>query len=77
MLERPDLRVAQAFAALEHSVDFQVLLTWMQANLDKIRKDNDSTKDEALTRWNQGASQSLQDFIDFAQTARSMVSRRK
>ena len=77
MLARPDLRVSQAFASLEHSVEFQVLLSWLQANLDEIRKNNDSAKDEVLTRWNQGAAQVLADFVDFSQNAKLTISRRK
>lgn len=77
MLQRPDLRVAQALSALEHSVEYQVVLSWLQANLDEIRINNDSTKDEVLTRWNQGASQVLFDLIDASKNARQAASRRK
>ena len=77
MLQRPELRVIQAFNNLEGSVEFQVVLTWLQGNLDEIRKSNDSTKDEVLTRWNQGACQALEELIDTAKNARQAAARRK
>jgi hypothetical protein len=77
MLQRPDLRVIQALTALEGNVEFQVVLAWLQGNLDSIRKDNDLAKDEVLNRWNQGACQALDELIDTAKNARQAASRRK
>lgn len=77
MLQRPELRVIQAFNNLEGNVEFQVVLAWLQGNLDEIRKSNDSTKDEVLTRWNQGACQALEELIDTAKNARQAAARRK
>lgn len=77
MLIRPDLRVAQALTALEHNVEFQVVLSWLQGSLDEIRRSNDSTKDEVLTRWNQGAAQVLDGLIDTSKNARQASARRK
>ena len=77
MLEKPSLRVIQALNNLEGNVEFQLVLTWLQSSLDEIRKTNDSTKDEVLTRWNQGASQAIAAFVDASKNARQAAARRQ
>jgi hypothetical protein len=77
VLSKPDARILSALATLEHDKDFQLVLMWLAGSLDEIRKANDSTKDEVLTRWNQGASQAIAEFIDSVKGARDAVARRK
>lgn len=73
MLIQPSKRVIQALATLEHDNDFQEVLTWLQASLDSISKDGFYLKDDAQTRWHQGAGQVITEFIDKANTARDVI----
>lgn len=73
MLSQPTKRVIQALATLENDNDFQEVLAWMQDSLDNISKDGFYTKDEAQTRWCQGAGQVITEFLDKARTAREVI----
>lgn len=77
MLNKPDQRVLSALAALEGDHNFSSILGWLEASLNSIDADNRSTKDEVLTRWNQGASQALAEFVGAAKNARQALSRTK
>ena len=45
----------------------------MQDSLDHLCKDSFYTKDEAQTRWYQGAGQVITEFIEKASTAREVI----
>lgn len=77
MLVKPDQRVLSALSALEHDRDFQVVLMWLTTSLDELRRANDSTKDEVLTRWNQGAAQTLTSLIETTKKSRDVLARNK
>lgn len=73
MLSQPTKRVIQALATLQNDNDFQEVLSWMQDSLDHLCKDSFYTKDEAQTRWYQGAGQVITEFIEKASTARDVI----
>lgn len=77
MLNKASVRVLQALSNLEGHADFEVLREWMAQSLDTIRRDTDTTRDEVLTRWNQGASQALEQFLVAASSAKEALRRGK
>jgi hypothetical protein len=77
MLNKPDQRVLSALAALEDDHNFSAVLEWMEGSLSELDAATRTTKDEVLTRWNQGAAQVLADLIGTTRSARVAVSRMK
>jgi hypothetical protein len=77
MLNKPDQRVLMALAALEDDHNFKSVLEWFESSLDELDVSTRSTKDDVLTRWNQGATQVLADLVGTARSARVAVSRMK
>lgn len=77
MLHKPDARVLSALAALEGDHNFKTILEWMEVSLAEIDRDTRTTKDEVLTRWSQGASQALAEFVGATKNARSAMNRAK
>lgn len=77
MLNKPDQRVLFALAALEDDHNFSVVLEWLEGSLGELDVATRTTKDEVLTRWSQGAAQSLADLIGTARSARVAASRIK
>ena len=77
MLNKPSPQVLSALAALEDDHNFKSVLEWLESSLDELDVSTRSTKDEVLTRWNQGATQVLTDLVGTARSARVAVSRMK
>jgi hypothetical protein len=77
MLLKPDLRILTALSALEDDPNFKSVLEWLEGSLDDLDINSRSTKDEVLTRWNQGASQVVGSIVGTARTARATLSRNK
>ena len=77
MLNKPDQRVLSALAALEDDHNFSVVLEWLESSLGELDVATRTTKDEVLTRWNQGASQALAELVGAAKNARSAMNRAK
>jgi hypothetical protein len=77
MLNKPDQRVLSALAALEDDHNFSAVLEWLESSLGELDAATRTTKDEVLTRWNQGAAQCLADLVGTARSARVAVSRMK
>lgn len=70
MIDQPTKQTILALAALSGNQDFQVVLEWLRTTLQKLYEDGAYTKDEAQSRWNQGAQQILQEFLLKADKAR-------
>ncbi len=64
-------------ASLEGNNDFEEVCKWLSDSLNEIRAFNDSTKDEVQTRWNQGGSQVLADFLEKKASARATLYKMK
>lgn len=73
MLVKPPITVLASLASLEGNHDFEQVCAWLEESLDHIRIENDSTKDEVQSRWNQGASQALAVFLEKKRTAREIL----
>jgi hypothetical protein len=77
MLIKPPVTVISALSSLEGQPDFEVVCKWLSDSLNDIRAINDSTKDEVQSRWNQGASQVLAEFLQKKQSARDTLYKMK
>ena len=77
MLKRLDKNVASAFSTLRLDPQFQTVLEWLKSSLEDVRRDNDSTKDEVLTRWNQGAAQALAEILATAEQSQELLRKLK
>lgn len=73
MLIKPPARVIAALSTLEGNADFELICTWLSDSLSDVREQNDSTRDEVQSRWNQGASQVLAEFLEKKATARDTL----
>lgn len=73
MLAKPPIKVLASLASLEGNHDFEEVCKWLEESLEQIRSENDSTKDEVQSRWNQGASQALAQFLEKKRNAREIL----
>lgn len=77
MLVRTPDRVLAALASLDGNSEFEEVCKWLEESLATIRKETDVTRDEVQTRWHQGASQALDEFLTKKRTARDTLYKRK
>lgn len=73
MLLKTPTKVLASLASLEGNHDFEQVCKWLEESLEQIRTENDSTKDEVQSRWNQGASQALAQFLEKKRGAREIL----
>lgn len=73
MLKRPDQRVLSALASLEGNVNFETVRTWLEESLQDLYRDSCNTKDEVLSRWQQGAAQAVGDILSKAKEAPEVI----
>jgi len=63
--------VAKALDTLSGSKEFQVFVSFIEEDLDKLRVASASILDDTLLRWNQGRCQVLQEQLDIIANSRS------
>lgn len=69
MLRKPDNQVLSALASLQGNIQFETIRSWLQGSLQDLYKDSVHTKDETLSRWQQGAAQAVGEFLAKADEA--------
>ena len=77
MLLKPPVRIIAALSSLEGNSDFEEVCKWLEESLAVIRESNDSTRDEVQSRWNQGASQAIAEFLEKKRNARDTLHKMK
>lgn len=77
MLSKTPTRVVAALASLGGNSDFEEVCKWLDESLAEIRMATDLTRDEVQTRWNQGASQVLDEFLEKKRSARDTLAKMK
>jgi len=77
VLSRTPDRVLAALASLDGNNDFEEVCKWLDESLRTIRGETDLTRDEVQTRWNQGASQVLDEFLTKKRSARDTLHKKK
>lgn len=77
MLAKPPVRLHAALASLDGNDDFEEVCKWLEESLAILNKDTAFARDEVQTRWMQGASQVLVEFLDKKRTARDTLYKMK
>jgi len=77
ILAKADRSLLNALSSLEGDANFKVVLDWLTGSRDELYKTGAQTKDEVLTRWQQGACQALSDIVDTTQNSNAILSRMK
>ena len=77
MLGKTPARVVAALSSLEGNNDFEEICKWLDESLAALRKETDVIRDEVQTRWNQGASQALDEFLEKKRSARDTLYKMK
>ncbi len=73
MIAQPDKRVIQSLSNLDGNTDFDVIKQWLRITLKDLNENGAYAKDEVQTRWNQGATQVIYEFLTKADTARETL----
>ena len=63
MMTRADDRVLSAIASLQGNPQFETIHDWLKESHAQLMIATTLTKDETLTRWNQGGSQALAEIL--------------
>ena len=63
MMNRADDKVLSAIASLQGNPQFETFHDWLKESYAELMIATTLTKDETLTRWNQGGSQSLAEIL--------------
>lgn len=69
MLKSPDQKVLVALAALQGNSQFETVRDWLKESLQDLYMSSVSTRDEVLSRWNQGAAQAVSELLEKADNA--------
>lgn len=69
MLERPSMRGWAALNALRLHPEFPVFEAYMKDALQHLYATSVNTRDDTLSRWNQGAAQAVADLIEMFEKA--------
>ena len=77
ILKKADLPLLKSLSVLDGDPNFQVVLEWLTSSLNELHTYNATTKDEVLTRWQQGACQAVGDIIQTTQGSKAALSRLK
>lgn len=75
MLSKPSQQVTAALASLEGNIHFETLRTWLEESRQSLYRDSCMTKDEVLSRWQQGAAQAVDEFLTKASEASDVIRR--
>ena len=75
MLKNADHQVLVALASLQGNSQFETVRSWLQASLQDLHTSTATTKDEVLTRWNQGAAQAVAELLEKAENAPAALRR--
>jgi len=73
MLNKPSPQVTSALAALGGNPNFETIRSWLQESLQSLYSDSCHTKDETLSRWQQGAAQAVDEFLTKSEEAAGVI----
>ena len=75
MLKKPSQQVLNALSSLEGNSQFETVRSWLEESLQDLYRDSVNTKDEVLSRWQQGAAQAVEDLLTKASEAPEVIRR--
>ena len=73
MLNKPNNQVLSALSALRSDTNFETVRSWLQESLQSLYSDSCHTKDETLSRWQQGAAQAVDEFLKKSDEAADVI----
>lgn len=73
MLQKTDRIIISALATLKGNKEFEIVRVYLEQSLQELYRANATTKDEVILRWNQGAIQIIEQFLDMAANARETL----
>jgi len=73
MLGKTPPNIIAALSSLEGNSDFEKVCEWLDGCLQGLMNETAFTKDEVQTRWMQGATQVLSDFLSKKRAARDTL----
>jgi hypothetical protein len=75
MLVKPSQQVLNALSSLEGNSNFETIREWLKESRQHLYRDSCITKDEVLSRWQQGAAQAVDEFLTKASEASDVIRR--
>jgi hypothetical protein len=69
MLKKPDTQVLNALATLQGNSSFETIRSWLESSLQDLYVTSTISKEEVLSRWNQGAAQAVAELLEKAKEA--------
>jgi len=75
MLKKPSPQVTAALAHLEGNLQFETIREWLTESLQDLYRSSTHTKDDVLSRWQQGAAQAVEDLLTKASEAPEVIRR--
>jgi hypothetical protein len=73
MLVRPNQQVLSALASLQGNASFETVRAWLEDSRQHLYSGMSVTKDEVLTRWQQGAVQAVDELLETACNAQEVI----
>lgn len=73
MLNKPSPQVLAALASLQGTPDFETVLAWLSDSRQTLYADACRTKEDVLCRWQQGAAQAVDEFLNKVNTAQDVL----
>lgn len=73
MLKTPNRDVSAALAALEGNPNFETVRRWLQESREDLSTSIALSRDEVVTRWQQGSLQALDEILTSASAARTVI----
>lgn len=73
MLNQLNRQELSALAALVHDPNFQTVLQWLKKSHQDLAIASCESRDEVLSRWQQGAVQAVGEFINRAESSVEVI----
>lgn len=73
MILQPDKQTINALSQLDGNIHFEQVKAWLRNTLRVLHEATPYVNDEVQLRWQQGAEQVLQQFLDRADNAQETI----
>lgn len=73
MILQPDKQTINALSQLDGNIHFEQVKAWLRNTLRVLHEATPYVNDEVQLRWQQGAEQVLQQFLDKADNAQETI----
>jgi len=73
LLQKPSIQVLNALASLKGNSQFETIRQWMEASLQDLYRNSVNTREDVLSRWQQGAAQAVSEFLEKSKDAEEVI----